>query len=141
MVRTPRVGATGERFAKLFLDAILARADQGRGDSRSGRSRRLLDQSGRVLLPVGPDIKAKSQFPLTFPVELANDCVGYVPAEALGYGGYETRLTACSSLGRGWHKMAEKAVGGRQVETRPTSSAQSTALPCPVVVWQREPRA
>lgn len=99
------VGHTEWTFAKeiVLLDAKLKKEPKEEIEVQ-------VVQLGPVVLVTNPaeffcqlglNIKERSRFKYTFPVELANGICGYVPtAEALGPGGggYETRLTSYSYL-------------------------------------------
>lgn len=102
-------------FAKeiVLLDAILAKKPVAEAEVQAIQvgPAVFVTNPAEFFCELGLRIKAGSPFPFTFPVELANGCVGYVPTEeAFGAsgGGYETRLTAYSNL--------EITAGNRLVE-------------------------
>jgi neutral ceramidase len=97
--------ATEWTFAKeiVLLDSIIQkqpRVDVGVQAIQIGPAV-FVSNPAEYFVEYGLGIKKGSPFEFTFPVELANGIVGYVPTEeALGPhgGGYETRLTYYSNL-------------------------------------------
>lgn len=76
----------------------------------------------------GLDIKKGSHHPFTFPCELSNGIVGYVPTEeAFGPngGGYETRLTSYSNL----EITAGRQIANKGIELANRMSAEAAPKP------------
>ncbi len=99
------VGATEWTFAKetVLLDSLMKVRPEVEVEVQAVQvgPAVFVTNPAEYFVQYGLDIKKGSKFPFTFPVELANGVVGYVPTEqAFGPhgGGYETRLSSYSNL-------------------------------------------
>jgi len=124
------VGMTEWTFAKeiVMLDALASRAPRVEVELQAIQTGPVvyLAAPGEMFCQLGLDLRARSRFPCTAPVELANGCVGYVPTEeAFGPngGGYETRLTSYSNLA--------PDAGSKMVDTLTALMAEFRPVPLP----------
>ena len=87
----------------VMLDSIIAKKPKADAEVQAIQvgPAVFISDPAEYFVEFGLQQKQGSKFPFTWPVSLANGCVGYVPTEeALGPsgGGYETRLTGYSNL-------------------------------------------
>jgi len=98
----------------------------------------ILANPAEYFCSLGLEIKKASEFPFTMVVELANDCIGYVPDEeafSKTGGGYETRLTSYSNL----ETTAGTKIRNKSIELSakftPEAAPEGPQVESPCPVW------
>lgn len=93
---------------------------------------------GEYFCQYGLNIKERSQFPLTYVVELANGCIGYVPTpDAMGEngGGYEQKHAMSSKLAVEAGQMIEDASVELLARLTPSDIPEPPQAPVNLTGW------